>query len=71
MNMLSYLCHVKYVKLSQRSKLQTQRKRRKGAPSDEPMVASVQASVHCTASKMKMTLSDDPTIQFLDALDEL
>jgi hypothetical protein len=27
--------------------------------------------VHCAAGKMKMTPSDDLTVQFLDALDEL
>jgi hypothetical protein len=27
--------------------------------------------VHCAAGTMKMTPSDDPAIQFLDALDEL
>jgi hypothetical protein len=33
--------HVKYVKLEQRSKLKTRRKRRKQTPSDEPTVSSV------------------------------
>jgi hypothetical protein len=44
------------------------------ALSDDPTVPSMQASVHlvhCTAGKMKMTPSDDPTVQFLDVPDEL
>jgi hypothetical protein len=56
--------------LKQRSKLKTQRKIRKRAPSDELTVPSVHM-VHCAADKMKVTPWDDSTVQFLDAPDEL
>jgi hypothetical protein len=72
---VNYLQHVKYVKLKQRSKLKMRRKGRKKTLSDEPTVPSVQASVHLVhnaeAEKIKMLPSDEPTVQFLDAPDEL
>jgi hypothetical protein len=50
------------------------RKRRKGAPSDESMVHKKKRQCSwyiAQKAKMKMSSSDDPTIQFLDAPDEL
>jgi hypothetical protein len=54
--------------------LKTQRKGRKKTPSDDPTVPLEEASVHlvnCAVGKMKLTPSDDLTVQFLDVSDEL
>jgi hypothetical protein len=52
----------------------TTRENKEKPPSDEPKVPKRQALVHlvhCAAGQTKLTPSDDLTVQFLDAPDEL
>jgi hypothetical protein len=56
--------------LKQRPKLKTRRKGRKKTPSDEPTVPSVH-SVGVIGTLRRRQLSDEPTIHFVDAPDEL